>query len=199
MIEVGSVGFDRLALAEPPAELREIARKETAHHRCGYERRRERRYSLITNVIAVPLDENGCPAGEPFIAISSGMSTSGMRLIHTCPAPSGLLFLEIDEQPVRLLLTVLRSRPVGPCFEIAGRLGPVDLAEKKSVLPNLSADDRQLVTSVEGAVEPSAVFSETDDELIQWAGVMAAVPLIKPEWESHDRSFQIFAGGHSSH
>lgn len=196
MAEVRITTFDRLGLAEPPAQLREFARKETAHHRCGYERRRERRYSLITNVIAVPLDECGHPAGEPFIAVSSGMSAGGMRLIHTSAAPSGLLFLEIDQQPVRLLLTVLRSRQIGPCFEIAGRLEPADLAERNSIV---SSTVCPLVTGSERTVEPPAAFSVTDEELIQWAGLTTAVPLIKPDCESHDQAFQIDAGSHPPH
>jgi hypothetical protein len=186
MTEVGIAAFDRTALAEPPAELWSFAKKETSHQRCGHERRRQRRFSLITNVIAVPLTRDFCPAGEPFVAVSSGMSIGGMRLIHTAPAPSEFLLLEIDRQPVKLLLTVLRSRPVGPCFEIAGRLTP---AGQAGLL---------MTDSVGPAGQPGEISAANDDH-VQWAGLSAAVEIIKPNWDSHDQVFQFYAGSDSSH
>jgi hypothetical protein len=191
--------IDRPALGQPPVELRDFARKEAPHHRCGYERRRERRYSLITNVIALPLDETLCSAGEPFIAISSGMSAGGIRLIHTGPPATDLLFLEIDRQPVKLLLTVLRSRAIGPCFEIAGRLIPADAAVAKVVPPGLMAADCQAVTAAVGGARQADATSPSVDELAHWAGLAAAVQMIHAERDHHDGIFQVFAGSDSSH
>jgi hypothetical protein len=179
-----AAAIDRPALGEPPAELADFARKEAPHHRCGYERRRERRYSLITNVIALPLDETLGTAGEPFIAVSSGMSAGGIRLIHTGPPATDLLFLEIDRQPVKLLLAVLRSRAVGPCFEIAGRLIPADAAIAKSVT---------------GGDEQAHAIAPSVDELAQWAGLTAALQTFHAERDHYDRIFQVFAGSDSSH
>ncbi|HEV8003554.1 MAG TPA: hypothetical protein VGP63_27065 [Planctomycetaceae bacterium] len=139
-------------LSEPPVELHQFATEETFRQKVGHERRRFRRYSLITNVIAVPLDGELCPVGPPFVALSSGMSVDGMRLIHTQAAPSDRLFIEIDGQPVRFVLSVLRSRPIGFCFEIAGRL-----------------------TSAAVTFEHCA---PTRDDLLHWAGVTAAVQLL---------------------
>ena len=91
--------FDRAGgVGGAPADLWQYARKETFQQEFGRERRRDRRYSLITNVVVAPVDGKCRQAGEPFVALSSGMSVSGIRLIHTCPAPSELLFLEIGRE-----------------------------------------------------------------------------------------------------
>jgi len=161
--------INRDGLSEPPVELQEFATEETFHQRWGHERRRFRRYSLITNVLAIPLDRELCPVGPPFVALSSGMSVDGMRLIHTEPSPSDHLFIEIEGQPVRFLLSVLRSRPLGPCFEIAGRLtSAAVLSAGSSAMPG---NDLGTAT-LEGSL-PSA------DDLLHWAGVTAAVQLLE--------------------
>ena len=56
-----------------------------------------RRYSLITNVVVLPLDDELRPIGEPFVALSSGMSVDGIRLIYTDPPPTDHLFIEIED------------------------------------------------------------------------------------------------------
>jgi hypothetical protein len=154
--------IDRDRLADPPVELLQFAKEETFQQQGGQERRRFRRYSLITNVIVVPLDEDHCPVGAPFVALSSGMSVDGLRLIHTQPAPSKHLFIEIDGQPVQFVLSVLRNRAIGSCFEIAGRLTkPAALRLGGEIASG--APDRSL---------------PTQDDLLHWAGVTAAVQLL---------------------
>jgi hypothetical protein len=141
------------ALSEPPAELQEFAKEETLYQPAGQERRRHRRFSLITNVIVVPIDERFRPIDDPFVSLSSGMSVDGIRLIHTEPSPSDCLFIEIESQPVRFVLSVVRNRPLGSCFEIAGRLMSV-----RELSPQIA---------------PPSV-----EEMLHWAGVTAAVPLL---------------------
>ncbi len=153
--------FVRSDLSAPPAELWHHARSETSNAETGRERRRYRRYSLITNVIVLPVDQELDRAGEPFVAVSSGMSVGGIRLIHTDPSPTGLLFLEIDRQPVRFVLSVLRSRPIGECFEIAGQLLTEDMV------------DRDVLPALAGSIQ-----APTLDERVQWAGVAAAVEVL---------------------
>ena len=105
---------NRRPLPAPPAQLWPHARKETHRTEAGRERRRDRRYSLITSVLAVPVDRKHRPIGTPFVALSSGMSVTGIRLIHTSVAPSKFLLLEFEGQPARFVLSVLRSRPRWP-------------------------------------------------------------------------------------
>jgi hypothetical protein len=160
----------RRALPEPEIELERFAKEETCHQQAGRDRRRFRRYSLITNVIVVPLNGLLVPAGDPFVALSSGMSIDGLRLIHTDPPPSDHLFIEVEGQPVRFVLTVLRSRSIGPCCEIAGRLTSASVLDSE---PHGSTEP-----AVSRAASSGDPFPPTLDEFAQWAGVTAALPLL---------------------
>jgi hypothetical protein len=170
--------IDRSALCEVPDEFWIHARKETLHHEPGRERRRDRRFSLITNVIAVPLDRRLRPSGPAFVALSSGMSVSGIRLIYSQPAPSERLLFEIEGQPVAFLLSVVRSRPVGECFEIAGRLKKASLANLRRTKPRLELG---AVSEVDKAMllKNNLVCTPSSTDLVQWAGVTAAAELLK--------------------
>ena len=182
-----AASIDRSALPERPAELWQFARKETANQEGGRERRRDRRYSLITNVIVVPLDRKLRTVDQPFVALSSGMSVSGIRLIHTRPAPSDLLFLEIEGQPVRFLLSVVRSRPVGHCFEIAGKLLKDDVRNQKQVPPVFSPANSNAIVSPAVRTGDNAVSLPTTDELAQWAGVLAAAETLSAQCNGPSR------------
>jgi hypothetical protein len=180
----------RRPLAEPAIELERFAKEETWHQLGGADRRRFRRYSLITNVIVVPLDSQFCQAGDPFVALSSGMSIDGLRLIHTDPPASDYLFVEIEGQPVRFVLSVLRSRPLGPCCEIAGRLMNADLL-------NQASEPRITICRTNGGVD---IGTSTDpapptvDEFVRWAGVAAALPLLRPATADKDVQVRRIAG-----
>jgi hypothetical protein len=170
--------IEHAALAEAPAELWQYARKETFQQEFGRERRRDRRYSLITTVVVAPVDGKCRQAGEPFVALSSGMSVSGIRLIHTSPAPAELLFLEVGSESVKFLLSVLRSRPVGLCFEIAGQLVKVDAEEPScpSILATIAVEPVSRVVERSG-IESS--LAPTAEELAQWAAVTAATEALR--------------------
>jgi hypothetical protein len=169
---------NRSPLPAPPAQLWQHVRKETCSAESGRERRRDRRYSLITSVLAVPVDRKHRPIGPAFIALSSGMSVSGMRLIHTAAAPSKFLLLEFEGQSARFVLSVLRSRPIGDCYEIAGQLSkPRRCAPATSTIvlsnagPPLEADE----------ADP---HSTAIDDVLHWAGVSAAAQLLVTESKS---------------
>jgi hypothetical protein len=182
---IGSI--DRRALAEPPAELWQFAKEETFYQQGGQERRRFRRYSLITNVIVVPLDERLCPVTNPFVSLSSGMSVDGIRLLHTDPTPSDQLLIEIESQPVRFVLSVLRSCSVGGCFEIAGRFMDGALVKSKMASPAFATARCNALDRVD--LDPGADLDlgtldrslPTFDEFAHWAGVSAAVQLLRAD------------------
>jgi hypothetical protein len=182
---IGSI--DRRALSEPPAELWQFAKEETFHQQGGQERRRFRRYSLITNVIVVPLDERLCPVTNPFVSLSSGMSVDGIRLLHTDPTPSDHLLIEIESQPVRFVLSVLRSCSVGGCFEIAGRFMDAALVKSKMAWPAFATAKCDAITGADldaGADLDLATLDRsppTFDEFAHWAGVSAAVQLLRTD------------------
>ncbi len=176
----------RRPLCEPSTEFERFAKDETLHGQGGQERRRFRRYSLITNVIVLPLDEGLRPSGEPFVALSSGMSVDGIRLIYADPSPTDHLFIEIEGQPVRFVLSVLRSRPIGPCFEIAGRLLKADVVNHETMRPVLTVGNSIAISSGELGIAPGE-SGPAWDELTHWAGVGAAVQLLRanPGAKSH--------------
>jgi hypothetical protein len=89
----------------------------------GPDRRSEKRHVVAIPVRAMPLDGNLRPAGAGFIATARDISRRGIAVIHsqvlTCP----LLAVELadfDGRQIQAAVEVLRCRPVGPYFEIAG-------------------------------------------------------------------------------
>jgi hypothetical protein len=174
--------IQRCGLVEPPTVLEQFATQETLYQRGGHERRRFRRYSLISNVIVVPLDQRLRPLGDPFVALSSGMSIDGIRLIHTDPSPSDHLFFEIEGQPVRFVLSVLRSRPVGPCFEIAGRLLNATVVNREVESPAVATVRCNATEQADARAVDE--FPPTFDEFVHWAGVSAAVRLLKADLDA---------------
>jgi hypothetical protein len=179
--------IDRRALTEPAPELERYAKEETLHQKTGHERRRFRRYSLITNVIVVPLDKALRPAGEPFVALSSGMSVDGIRLIHADPSPSDHLFIEIEWQPVRFVLSVLRSRPLGPCFEIAGRLMNATVVNGEMESPTVATARCNAIGRANAGPPAIDRFPPAVNELAHWAGVTAAVQLLNSNLSGESR------------
>ena len=174
--------FDGFALSDAPASLQRFARKETIREEPGRERRRDRRYSLITNVVVVPVNKKLRQLGPSFMALSSGMSVSGIRLIHTQPSPSKFLLLEFEGQPVTFLLTVLRSRPIGDCFEIAGRLTKTDAVNHNSNELALITIDNDEVAVSERSGGSDDLAPTTSLEVDQWQGVIAATQLLHGQW-----------------
>jgi hypothetical protein len=89
----------------------------------GLDRRSEPRYPLCLNILAIPVDENNNPRGEPLLGVTRNISTSGIAILFTCSVGSGLLALQFEDPRggrVRLLLNVLRCRPLSNFFEVAG-------------------------------------------------------------------------------
>jgi hypothetical protein len=170
--------FDGLAVSDAPANLQRFARKETLRDEPGRERRQDRRYSLITNVTVTPVDKALRPLGPSFVALSSGMSVSGIRLLYTQPAPSKFLRLEFEGQQVAFLLTVLRSRPIGDCFEIAGRLTKTDVGNQNANELTLTTTGNDAVSATEQSFGNDHLDPTTGPEVDHWQGVIAATQLL---------------------
>jgi len=177
-----SDSIDRQALFVPSVDLTPFAHEERLQQQPGEERRRHRRYSLITNVITLPLDEGLRPISQPVVSLSSGMSVSGIRLLHTDPLPSDYLFIEIEGQPVRFVLCVLRTRSIGPYVEIAGQfLDHRQFLDQRAVSLRAGSaacltDGDSLTRLPASSISPFQI-APTADELRHWEGVAAAVQL----------------------
>jgi hypothetical protein len=110
-------------LPAPCPDLRRFVDQQARDRSSVSERRESIRYTAVLEVIVVPLDENRKSTGKPFLALTRDVSTSGMCLLHTRPAPTPLLFIEITrppEAPLNIVLQVRRNRRIGQFFEIAG-------------------------------------------------------------------------------
>jgi hypothetical protein len=90
----------------------------------GPDRRREKRHPLIMSVRATPLDANLHPTGGSFFPMTRDISNGGIALIASDEVESPFLGVELTDltgKPFHAAVEVLRRRPVGPCFEIAGK------------------------------------------------------------------------------
>ena len=112
-------------LAMPAEEVtrlvQELVDKQRKYQ--GDERRAATRYPLACPVMAVPIDEQEKP-GEPFAAITRDISSQGISIYHTRPIHEPYLAIQwtVEEgEQLRVLVEVVRCRPVGPFFyEIGG-------------------------------------------------------------------------------
>jgi hypothetical protein len=90
----------------------------------GPDRRREARHRIAVLVRTTPVDENLQPIGEELIVTTRDISSGGISLIHQERIEAPYLAVELTDlngTPLRAMVEVLRRRPLGPFFEIAGR------------------------------------------------------------------------------
>ena len=102
--------------------VRRVIRGEKFY--AGPERREHLRYPITIPVHATPLDDRNEPCDEPFLGITRDISIVGLCMYHTRPVTAKVLQLELtgpNHEQLDALLKVVRCRPAGPFFEIAGR------------------------------------------------------------------------------
>ncbi len=87
------------------------------------ELRRHPRQPLMMSIPAMKLDEDLFPVGEDFTVLSRNLSSSGIALVHTRPLEGKLaVLIELPEiGHVQLLLRIVRSKQVGPMYEMGGQ------------------------------------------------------------------------------
>ena len=98
------------------------------------ERRAEKRKPVVLNIIAVPLDEDRNPCGEPFLALSRNISRGGIALLHTEMVKAPYLLLRIEtlkHEVIQAVVQVIRARNFYQFTEISARFVP-KRAKKKS-------------------------------------------------------------------
>ena len=89
----------------------------------GNERRAHDRYVVAIPTFVQPLNDNCQPEGEAFVTATRDISAGGIGLIHTGPVTAKLLgaTLELlDGRSISVLIEVLRCRPLGSYFDVAG-------------------------------------------------------------------------------
>jgi hypothetical protein len=120
---------DRAGSESPPAVLYEAHRRLNAAPNSyrDAEKRCEPRHAMALRAVVVPLNAQGEVSGHAFVCLTNNISASGLSLLHTSAVNELLLEVTLDNaagDPLHGTLEVLRCRPVGECFEIAGRFVP---------------------------------------------------------------------------
>ena len=115
----------REAVAAPDELLVQFAHEMSASQADydGPDQRCEPRYPLCLNIVAIPVDEDNNASGAPLLGVTCNISNSGIAMLFTRPVSAGPLALQFGDPRgghVRLLMNVLRCRPVGNFFEVAG-------------------------------------------------------------------------------
>jgi CheY-like chemotaxis protein len=93
------------------------------------DRRQASRASLLATVTAIPLSRTLEPCGEPFKAAARDASAGGVSLLHTRAVNAEHLALRWQSlaspgQQIDILMRVLRCKPMGPFYEVAGEFAP---------------------------------------------------------------------------
>lgn len=118
--------FNIQSLVRPPEMIACFVQRmvRNAQYYAGPEQRTERRYAVSVPVSAIPVDDSFQKTGEPFMALTRDISTKGMSMYHTRRVSEKFLALELTDPAnnrLRVVLEVLRCRPDGLFYEIAGR------------------------------------------------------------------------------
>lgn len=118
--------FDPENLLRPPEAIAKFVQRmvRNAQYYDGPEQRLERRYAVNLPVTAVPVDRSLQKSGEVFVALTRDISSGGIAMYHTRDVAEKFLALELiapSGDKLRVLLEVLRCRPAGLFYEIAGR------------------------------------------------------------------------------
>ena len=90
----------------------------------GPDRRHEERHAIAIQVNAIPLDDQIQPVGYGFVATTRDISSTGISLIHFDRLVCPFLAVEIaipKERSFQAAVEVLRCRPIGPYYEVAGK------------------------------------------------------------------------------
>lgn len=118
------IEFEPLQGQGADESVREFALGVQRRNETLTEKRQGDRHDILSNVLAVPVDDQFRPIGPAELVLSRNISTSGIALIHTKAVTEKYLALEFDlplEEKLQVVMEVLRCRPFGPYLEIGGR------------------------------------------------------------------------------
>lgn len=97
--------------------IRRLNRSRQDH---GSERRKHLRHRACFRVSVIPCDRNGETIGSRFDVVARDLSSAGMSIMYSRPAPSEYLLVEIatgSTPGLKLIAKVVRSRPAGMFYE----------------------------------------------------------------------------------
>ena len=106
-------------------ELADFARRQLVNATLngGIDRRREKRHAMMVPVLAVPVDDQNQPLGDPFQAITRDLCATSVGLIHADPIEHDRLAIAmtIADTNVNLVISMTRKTPMGPFYGSAGK------------------------------------------------------------------------------
>jgi hypothetical protein len=89
------------------------------------EQRAHPRHAICVAIEAIPFDSQGHQAGKAFTAVTKDISASGLSFLHHSAILDRYLLVRFPRSErcnsQWIVVEVLRRRPVGPLWEIAGR------------------------------------------------------------------------------
>ena len=89
------------------------------------EQRAHPRHPICVPIEAIPFDSQGHQAGPAFTAVTKDISATGLCFLHHSAILDRYLLVRFPgqdhDQSQWIVLELLRRRPVGPLWEIAGR------------------------------------------------------------------------------
>jgi hypothetical protein len=116
--------FEKARAAPAPVELQKFVHQltdQTAYS--GTDKRGRTRYRIAIEVPAIELDDELRPMGEPFIAMSRDISTSGICLVHTQRVTAAQLLIRLDNlngMRVQVVVEISRRRKLKHFYEMSG-------------------------------------------------------------------------------
>ena len=88
----------------------------------SHDRRHHHRYQFSVPAHVQPLDTRFEPIGKPVATVTRDLSAAGIGLLYSSPIESAYVEVTINspDGTKRLLVKVLRCRPIGAFFDIGG-------------------------------------------------------------------------------
>ena len=88
---------------------------------CDTELRKDPRHKLTAEVVVRPVNGAGTIFGEPFRAVTTDISRSGIGFLYSRAVTDKYVCVTFrDGSGTCVILEVVRCRPVGPFYEIGG-------------------------------------------------------------------------------
>ncbi len=110
----------------PPAAVIALMQRLASQQASDNERRGSERFSLLSPVVALPVDKDFIPLGEAMPMTFCDLSEDGANLFHTRSVAAEYLALRwrsaISQKCfLKAVMHVTRCKPLGPCYEVAGQ------------------------------------------------------------------------------
>jgi hypothetical protein len=134
--DILSLCVDWSVLSTTRTELDDCVTAVAGASATNEERRTDKRRPVVLDVIAVPLDQDQQPCGEPFMALTRNISRGGIAILHTEKVTAPYLLLKMEtarHETMQIVVQVVRLRSFYQFTEICGRFELK--AEKKPTRP----------------------------------------------------------------